>query len=108
MNTSIPRPEHPNPIWERDGFVNLNGSWEFDFDFGRSALDRRLYESDEKLPLEIVVPFCPESRLSGIAHTDFINCCCYRRKFEIPADKLDGRIVLHFGAVDYKATVYVN
>ena len=108
MNTSIPRPEHPNPIWERDGFVNLNGSWEFDFDFGRSALDRRLYESDEKLPLEIVVPFCPESRLSGIAHTDFINCCCYRRKFEIPADRLDGRIVLHFGAVDYKATVYVN
>ncbi len=108
MNTSIPRPEHPNPIWERDGFVNLNGRWEFDFDFGRSALDRKLYESNEKLPLEINVPFCPESRLSGIAHTDFINCCCYRRKFEIPADKLDGRIVLHFGAVDYKATVYVN
>lgn len=108
MNTNIPRPEHPNPIWERDGFVNLNGRWEFDFDFGRSALDRKKHESNEKLPLEINVPFCPESRLSGIAHTDFINCCCYRRGFDIPADKLDGRILLHFGAVDYKATVFVN
>lgn len=104
----IPRPEHPEPIWERSSWENLNGTWEFAFDHGRSARDRGLYRSEEKLPLEILVPFCPESRLSGIEYKDFIDAVCYRRHFEISKERLDGRIFLHFGAVDYKAYVYIN
>ena len=105
---SIPRPEHPNPQWERTNWVNLNGTWEFDFDFGRTARDRKLYASEEKLSKEILVPFCPESKLSGIGYTDFINSVCYRRKFDIAEADLNGKIFLHFGAVDYKSYIYVN
>ena len=107
-NTSMPRPEHPLPQWERAHWKNLNGSWEFDFDFGGSAIERELYKKDEKLPLEIVVPFCPESKLSGLAHTDFIHAVCYRKTVTLDEADLDGVLFLHFGAVDYKASVYVN
>lgn len=108
MQNNIPRPEHPNPQWERAGWRNLNGVWEFDFDFGRSARDRQLFKSNEKLAREINVPFCPESRLSGIAYTDFMDAVCYRRAFELSESELSGRVFLHFGAVDYKAYVYIN
>ena len=46
MNTNIPRPEHPTPQWERLNWQNLNGIWEFEFDFGVSALDRKHLLSD--------------------------------------------------------------
>ena len=107
-NINIPRPEHPEPQRERENWKNLNGVWEFDFDFGRSAFDRELYKKEEKLPLEIVVPFCPESKLSGLAHTDFMEVVCYRKKIDLAESDLNGHLFLHFGAVDYKATVYVN
>ena len=58
----IPREEHPNPQWEREQWQNLNGLWEFEFDFGCSAEERRLWEK-EQFDREILVPFCPESRL---------------------------------------------
>lgn len=105
---SIPRPEHPNPQWERENWINLNGEWQFDFDFSRSALDKKLYESDEPLSKSIIVPFCPESKLSGIGFTDFINAVCYKREFGITAEQLKNRVILHFGAVDYETTVFVN
>lgn len=107
-NLSIPRPEHPMPQWERTNWTNLNGTWEFDFDLGVSALDKGLQAKDEPLPLSIVVPFCPESKLSGLAHTDFIPAVCYRRKFSLAEEDLNGLVFLHFGAVDYEATVFVN
>lgn len=104
---NIPRAEHPNPQWERDTWKNLNGPWEFEFDFGCSAVERRLWEK-ERFDREILVPFCPESRLSGIGYTDFINGVAYRRNFELSQEELSGRVLLHFGAVDYEASVYVN
>lgn len=104
---NIPRAEHPNPQWERDTWKNLNGTWEFEFDFGCSAVERRLWEK-ERFDREILVPFCPESRLSGIGYTDFINGVAYRRNFELSQEELSGRVLLHFGAVDYEASVYVN
>ena len=54
------------------------------------------------------MPFCPESVLSGIGDTDFHNCVWYRKNIKIPAEWENKRIRLHFGAVDYDATVYVN
>lgn len=104
---NIPRAEHPNPQWERDTWKNLNGPWEFEFDFGCSAVERRLWEK-ERFDREILVPFCPESRLSGIGYTDFINGVAYRKNFELSQEELSGRVLLHFGAVDYEASVYVN
>ena len=104
---NIPRAEHPNPQWERETWKNLNGPWEFEFDFGCSAVERRLWEK-KRFDREILVPFCPESRLSGIGYTDFINGVAYRRNFELSQEELSGRVLLHFGAVDYEASVYVN
>ena len=44
---SIPRPEHPMPQWERENWLNLNGTWEFEFDFGLSAIDRQLWKKEK-------------------------------------------------------------
>ena len=102
------REEHPNPQFYRDSWKNLNGTWGFEFDFGCSGRDRKVYEQ-EKLENVIEVPFCPESALSGIEYKDFINGVWYMRSVEIPEDwKNSGRVFLHFGAVDYHAVVYVN
>lgn len=101
------RQEHPNPQWERKGFKNLNGEWEFDFDFGKSAVERKAYKS-AALPRKINVPFCPESKLSGIEYTDFINAVCYRRTFELTEKELSGRVIIHFGAVDFSSYIYIN
>ena len=104
----IYRLEHPNPQWERETWRNLNGKWEFDFDFGKSARDRELYKKNEKLSMEINVPFCPESKLSGIEYRDFIPGVCYRKVIELTEDEVSNKVFLHFGAVDYKCFIYVN
>ncbi|MDR3314580.1 MAG: beta-galactosidase [Oscillospiraceae bacterium] len=103
----IPRPEHPNPQWQRANWRNLNGEWEFDFDFGNSGEARGL-PAAQRLPLRIQVPFCPESALSGVGFTDFMPAVWYRRTLEISEAELQGRVLLHFGAVDYTATLWVN
>jgi len=111
MNT-IPRPEYPRPSLVREGnWINLNGQWAFAFDFGNSGRDRRMWEAPpEAYTHEITVPFVPESKLSGIEYTDFIPACWYRRSLVLPEGwHTDmGRILLHFGAVDYTCEVYVN
>src|SRR5690606_31007722 len=56
----------------------------------------------------ILVPFCPESTLSGIGNTDFLNAVWYRRAVEIPGAWKGRKVLLHFQAVDYDATVWVN
>lgn len=103
----IYRNEHPNPQWERKAWRCLNGEWDFEFDFSKSAIDKELYNANE-LKDKIIVPFCPESELSGIGYTDFIPAVCYMKKINISEEELKNRVILHFGAVDYKATVYVN
>ena len=103
----IPRPEYPNPQFARSDWMNLNGQWQFETDPSRSGRARKLYEAD-RLHGEITVPFCPESDLSGVGYKDFLYAVWYRRVVDIPADKLNGRVFLHFGAVDYQAYVYIN
>ena len=104
---NIPRPEHPNPQCERANWLNLNGEWDFEFDFGNSKYDAGILDKAE-WEKKITVPFCPESKLSGIQYTDFIPAVWYRRSFDITALQLEGRVLLHFGAVDYEAKVYIN
>ena len=89
---SMDKLQFPNPIKIRKNTVLLNGEWQFGY--------------EESVPLSIRVPFCPESRLSGIGNTDFIPVCYYRRTF-VP-ERRGGRAFLHFGAVDYFSEVFVN
>lgn len=105
--SSIPRAEHPNPQFERVNWTNLNGEWEFEIDHGNSGTAREFYKKD-RLNDKIVVPFCPESELSGIGYKDFMAAVWYRRTFDLTAQQLFGRVNLHFGAVDYEAVVYIN
>ncbi len=101
------RPEFPNPQFRRDNWVNLNGTWSFRMDKEDNGADKKFFEKTS-FEGKIEVPFCPESELSGVGHTDFINACWYAREIDIPESALTGRVLLHFGAVDYEATVYVN
>ena len=93
----IPRPEHPNPQWQRESWLNLNGQWCF-----------CVNEKGREVGSEITVPFCPESALSGIGKKEFMKRVWYRRKIELSAEQLRGRVLLHFGAADYLATLWVN
>ncbi|WP_419999704.1 glycoside hydrolase family 2 protein [Streptomyces boninensis] len=101
-----PRPEYPRPCFVREDWLNLNGTWEFARDPGDSGLERGLV--GEVLPERITVPFCPESELSGIGDTDFQHAVWYRRTVTIPAEWAGRGALLHFGAVDHDATVWVN
>ena len=92
----INREEHPNPQWERKSLKNLNGIWEFEFDFGRTARERKLYEKNDKLDKTIIVPFCPESKLSGIEYRDFIDGVCYRKVITLSDDEISQNTILHF------------
>ena len=104
----IYRTEHPKPQFMRENWLNLNGEWQFEIDNGNSGAERKLFEASQEFSQKINVPFCPESKLSGVENVDFMNSVWYKREFEITKKQLEGRVVLHFGAVDYKTTVYIN
>jgi beta-galactosidase/beta-glucuronidase len=88
----------------RDGAISLDGTWEFASD----------PEGKWKLPSSVIfdrtiqVPFSPETSASGIGETGFLPACWYRRKFEHPPLRDRQRLLLHFGAVDYRATVWID
>ncbi len=103
----LPRNEYPRPQLERKEWLNLNGEWEFEIDNAKSGMERELLKAD-KLSGKIIVPFCPESELSGIGNKDFMECVWYRKNIEVPDLWKDKNIILHFGAVDYHAIVFVN
>src|SRR4051812_24743159 len=100
-----PRPEHPRPQFVRERWLNLNGEWDFQLDQGDSGRERGLV--DAPLTGRILVPFAPESEASGIGDTDYLQAVWYRRTVVVPGG-WDGRVLLHFGAVDYDTTVWVD
>ena len=102
------RCEHPKPQFQRDAWINLNGEWQFEIDRGNSGVARKLYEDSAVLGSKINVPFCPQSKLSGVEDKDFMNSVWYKREVELTEEQIAGNVILHFGAVDYWATVYVN
>ncbi len=107
----IPRPEYPRPQFVRDRWMNLNGTWQFFMDLDNTGIERKLFQTEQFLKetvRDILVPFCPESRLSSIGYTDFIPAVWYRHTVELRDDCLTGRTLLHFGAVDFHAAVWVN
>jgi beta-galactosidase/beta-glucuronidase len=95
------RTEYPNPQFERKDWTCLNGEWEFE-------IGEHTGKTNCALSGKIVVPFCPESELSGVGFVDFIPQCTYSKKITVTEEDVKDRLVLHFGAVDYKAVVYCN
>ena len=104
---NIPRTEYPRPQFARDAWINLNGLWEFEIDHGKSGKERELYKT-QRLSQNILVPFCPESNLSGVEYKDFMAAVWYKREFTLPEDWFSRRILIHFGAVDYETEVWIN
>ena len=92
---------YPRPQMKRESYVNLNGSWDFTVT-NQQTLPERYNHT-------ILVPFCPESQLSGLKfHPEDGKYLCYRRKFTLPAGFQQDRVLLHVGAADQIAEVYVN
>ena len=111
----IPRPEYPRPQFRREGWTNLKGEWAFAFDDSDAGLadgwqsitPEELRTDGSPFDRQIVVPFCYQSKHSGIGETAFHDVVWYARTFDYPSLG-DERLLLHFGAVDYRATVWVN
>lgn len=102
-----PRPEYPNPQFERTNWTNLNGEWDFEIDNSKSGYERGIL--DRPLASKIIVPFCPESTLSGIGNVDYMLSVFYRRTFKIKASDIKGnRVFFHVGACDFDTTVWIN
>lgn len=103
---SASRREYPRPQFVREEWLCLNGLWQFEIDRGDDGIERGLL--NRELTGEIVVPFCPESELSGLGERDFMEAVWYRRTVPIPEEWIGRRLLLHFQAVDQDATVWVD
>ena len=93
---------YPRPQLRRSNWTSLNGAWRFRYD------DERQYTAPSQLdwPLQIQVPFPPESEASGLGDRGFHCSCWYERDFQCAPG--NDRVILRFGAVDYAAKVWVN
>ncbi|WP_026133347.1 glycoside hydrolase family 2 protein [Janthinobacterium sp. CG3] len=94
---------YPRPQLVREHWQSLNGPWRFAFDNERR---HKLPSDPIHWTHDITVPFPPESQASGVGDRGFHVACWYQREFDIAAGP--GRVLLHFGAVDYQAKVWVN
>lgn len=103
---ACPRTEYPRPQMRRDRWLPLNGVWEYEADPSDTGLERGLLE--RALRGRILVPFAPECLLSGVDDPDFHRAVWYRRQLCLPGEWSGSRVLVHFGAVDYEATVWVN
>ncbi len=103
----IPKNEYPRPQFRRNEWRNLNGEWSYAFDFSLSGKEKG-WADGRAFDGTILVPFCPESKLSGVEFTDFIPAIWYQRELEIPAEWNGKRILIHFGGVDFKCIVYLD
>ncbi len=106
---TIDRPEHPQPQFIRTDWMNLNGVWQFEIDPGRSGKAKGYMQENRALADTIRVPFCPESKLSGVGYKDFMPAVWYKKSFALTAEQMQGNIVnLRIGACDYQTEVWIN
>ncbi len=106
---AIPQPPagergYPRPQLRRNAWISLDGAWDFALDAGA------IYRLPSQVPWSdtITVPYSPETAASGIGETGFFRVCWYRRTVQVPAFSPGERVMLHFGAVDYSAVVWIN
>jgi len=102
LNVDEPLPEYPRPQLKRTKWENLNGQWDY-------GITNQAGEAPVTYDGKITVPFAVESSLSGVKkRVGNDEAVWYRTKFEVPTSWKNQNVVLHFGAVDWEATVYVN
>lgn len=101
IDKNCPLAEYPRPQFVRNSYINLNGCWKCEF--SKSS------ELPSDFKTDITVPFSPETPLSGVGRvlepTEYLH---YEKRFDIPSDFNKGRVLIHFGAVDQIADVYLN
>lgn len=101
LDKGSPLPEYPRPQLVRGSYINLNGVWQY-----------AIYKKEESFggyQGEIVVPYSPETLLSGVSKpVTPLDKLYYKRVFEVPKGFLSDKTLLHFGAVDYECAVAVN
>ena len=101
LNKNCPLSEYPRPQFKRDSYLNLNGTWQCEF--------CECEEIPSKFSYDIVVPFSPETPLSGVNRMLKPNeYLIYNKMFDLPDDFNKGKVFIHFGAVDQIAKVYLN
>jgi beta-galactosidase/beta-glucuronidase len=93
---------YPRPQLRREGWISLNGTWDFAFDPTGAWRSPSQVQWDKT----IRVPFAPEAPASGLGITAFFRACWYRRSIPVPSLAAGARLLLNFGAVDYEATVW--
>ncbi|MBQ9545497.1 MAG: beta-galactosidase, partial [Clostridia bacterium] len=101
------RLEYPRPNLVRDDWLCLNGEWDFEIDNAASGEAREFFDRDS-LDAKITVPYCPESSLSGVGNRDYMRCVWYKKDFSVPETWRGRRVILHIGAVDWHAKLWVN
>ena len=108
----IPRPEHPRPHFRRSEWINLNGTWTCRIEptrpDGIHPDKHREMAAHGGFETPIAVPFCPESPLSGVGDREFIGVMWYHRVIAVPPEWAGRRVLLHFGAVFYRAEIYLD
>ena len=97
-------PTYPRPLLRRPSWTSLDGTWDFALD-PTAAWQR---PKDVVFDRAIEVPFAPETSRSGIGVQDLFAACWYRRRLQLDTVPADERVLLHFGAVDYEATVWMD
>ena len=95
---------YPRPQLRREEWFSLDGTWDFEIEQELSARS----PDEVQWRSQIVVPFSPETSQSGVCDTGLYRSCWYRRTFPVPKLAVGERLLLHFGAVDYHATVWLN
>ncbi len=105
---SVPRPEYPNPQFERSQWMTLNGAWNFAFDDADKGVAAAWFAHALPSTRKITVPYCFESRLSGIGDTGFHPVAWYQRSIRLPENWRGQHLLLHFGAVYYQGSVWLN
>ena len=108
MKTIIPRAEYPRPQQVRKDWLCINGEWDFAFDDDEQGWLDGWYRTMPENTRKIIVPYPFQSSLSLIDDWSFHDVVWYWREVEIPPSWDGSYVVLHFGAVDYYAKVYIN
>ena len=99
---------HPRPQMTRPRWIDLSGPWGFAYDDHDRGIEERWQEREDIFTRTITVPFPPESAASGIDDNSYHPVVWYRRTVRVPFEDAGKRLLLHFGAVDYCAQVWVN
>ncbi len=107
--TNLPRAEYPRPDFERDEFICLNGEWDFAYDDQNTGLSEKWYrDAGEHFDRKIIVPYTYLCELSGINDQDFHDTVWYQRKVSFKNRITNGRFILHFGAIDHEADIWID